>query len=525
MEPQQIHQIRKIADMVYRRKALICLAVLFTLAGGLGVYLKQPKLYEASALLSYQQQRVNPTAMSPDTQANIRDIVSTLTQLVTSRNNLEQIILREKLYTEALERLPMEDVLIGMRRNINIIPSPRGDTFQVSFTGREPESVARVANALAARFIEENMKYREERAAETTVYTEDELSMAKENLDKREELMSDFKLQHYNEMPEQQATNVARLIALQSQYQNAQTSIQELERTRLLLQEQITVRKQLIETAIAQTVAAGQVALTETDQQRLNRFRAELQGMLGRYTEQHPSVKALQRRIAQLEDSMALKASTRPENEETERRGGRFDDELFDLEMQFKSVGLNISRLNNEMEDIQKLIKQYEQWVEKAPLREAEWSSLTREHAEMRRHYDHLVSQNLQARSALNLERNQKGSQFKIEDQARTPNKPSSPAFPKTMMIALVAGLAMSGGIILLLEMLNTSFRNPRELEESIKDQFEVEMLCAVPHLALKREVVRGRVLSGLSICVIIVLTTSLAGALLHFYRNGQIIL
>ena len=524
MESQPIQQVYKFAGIILRHKAIISLSVIVALAAGLGVYLKQPKYYMATVLLSYQQQSINPTTLSPDIRANIHDIVSTLTQIVTSRSNLEQIISREKLYTKVLENLPMEDVIMSMRQKINIVPSKRGDTFLVTFRDKNPESVARVANALAARFIEENMKYREQRASETSVYTEDELSMAKEMLDKREELMRDYTLKHYNEMPERQDGNVARLIALQNQYHNAQNSIQDLERTRLLLQEQITVRKQLIENAIAQTVAAGKIALTETDQQRLNRYRAEMQGLLGRYTEQHPSVKTLQRRITQLEEKVAQEVSSAAADER-EGNGGRFNNELFDLEMQIKGLGINIERLRKEKDEIQKQIKQYESWVEIAPIREAEWSSLTREHAQMRRHYDSLVQQNLQARSALNLEKNQKGSQFKIEDQARTPTRPASPDFKRIIMIALVAGLGLGGGLVVVSEMLDTSFRSPREFEESIKDVFAVEMLCAVPHLSLKREIIRAQIITSFGTILILTLTATLGGAFYYFYDNGRIIL
>ena len=526
METQQVQQVRKIADMLFRRKGLICLSVILGLAGGLGFYLMQPKLYQSSALVSYQQQRVNPARMSPDTEANVRDMVTTLTQIITSRSNLEQIINREKLYSDLSAVLPMTDIVSIMRKNINIVVprAGQGDAFQVSYSSGEREKVAKVTNALAAGFIDENMKFREEKASETSVYTEDELHMAKEMLDTLEESMRDYKLKHYNEMPEQQANNVSRLIALQTQYQNTQASIQDLERTRLLLQEQITVRKQLVENAIAQTVAAGQTALMETDRQRLNRFQAELQAMLLRYTDQHPSVRALQRRIDQLETKISQEAALGG-TEGSEGRGSRTDDELFDLELQVKGIGLNIAKLNKEKDAIQKLIGQYEEMVTKAPMREAEWSSLSREYAETRRHYDFLVSQNLQARSALNLEVNQKGSQFKIQDLAMDPVNPVSPNFIRIMLFALVAGSGLGGALVFILEMLNTSFRYPRDCEESIKKQFGMDMICAVPHLSLKREIIKERVLFGLGSSTILALATGLTGVFVYFYRSGQIIL
>jgi polysaccharide biosynthesis transport protein len=58
--------------------------------------------------------------------------------------------------------------------------------------------------------------------------------------------MRDYKLKYYNEMPEQLVNNMNRLSALQVQYQNNQTSSHELERTRLLVQEQISTRQDFL---------------------------------------------------------------------------------------------------------------------------------------------------------------------------------------------------------------------------------------------------------------------------------------
>jgi uncharacterized protein involved in exopolysaccharide biosynthesis len=92
MDSKQSQQIRKYIDIFLRGKIVI---VTFTLLGilvSLILYVTMPKQYRATALLSYQQQKVNPNKMSPDVQTKIREMVSTLTQIVTSRTNLEKVI-------------------------------------------------------------------------------------------------------------------------------------------------------------------------------------------------------------------------------------------------------------------------------------------------------------------------------------------------------------------------------------------------------------------------------------------------
>jgi uncharacterized protein involved in exopolysaccharide biosynthesis len=243
MDSKQRQLTNKYIDLLLRRQVFIIAMLLLSLPVGLGVYLLTPKVYQATSLLSYEQQKISPNKMSADVESRIRDIVSTLTQIVTSRTNLEKLIVDLNLYPEARKKVPMEDVVDRMRKVIRIEPSSQGDIFKITFTHQSADKVVKVTNALAAKFIEENLKYREERATETSSYTSNELEAAKETMDRKENSMRDYKLKHYNEMPEQRESNVARLIALQKQYQDRQVSIQDLERTGVLIQDQITNRK------------------------------------------------------------------------------------------------------------------------------------------------------------------------------------------------------------------------------------------------------------------------------------------
>ena len=529
METNQAEQIKRYVDIVFRRKALILTCFLLGIAAGLAFYLRQPKIYSSSSLLSYQQQRVNPARMSPDDELRIRDIVSTLTQIVTSRTNLEQIITDLELYEDLRQKMPMEDVIEVMRKNIEITPSNRGDTFQVAFSGSDPAQVARVTNALAARFIEENLKEREKRASETSAYTKDELQMAKEMLDRKEAILRDYKLKNYNEMPEQQTNNMARLIALQEQYQNRQDSIQDLERTRVLIQDQIAARRSIIaeneslRVVLAQGRTPQPVQVVESDRDRLKRLNAELQQLKQKYTDKHPAVKQLNRRITQLEQSLALEGAPQSSADGSEGPGPvqRQDENLLDLQLQLKDIALSIKALTKEKEELQKTIKEYETWVAAAPIREAEWSALNREHGELRRHYDFLVSQNLQAGSALNLERKQKGSQFRIEDSAQVPVKPIKPDFLRIMAIALAAGCGIGGALAFGLDLLDTSFRSPASIESALG----VEVICSVPYLPLKREIIKKRFFQVLGWILFIAGCLAIAAAFVYFYQQGQIIL
>ena len=524
MENQQRQQVKKYIDLLAQRWRLITACVLAALTIGLGIYLKMPKLYHCTALLSYEKQQINPGRMAPEREGQrLRETVSTLSELVLSRNNLEEFIKQFDLYPEARKKLPIEDVIELMRKNIKVNPSSRGDTFSVTFQGTRQDKVMKVTNALAAKFIEENLKYREERATETSKYTKDELTMAKTVLDKKEQAMRDFKLKHYNEMPEQRADNLARLTALHEQYQGIQDSIQDLERTRVMAQEQISLRKRLGNALAAGNSPAGS-AHRPADQpmskyERLQRLKQYLASLLGKYTEKHPEVRRTRQMIAKLETDLRANPDS---GTATTGKVSRvpLDPEIQQLKFQVKGIDMNIKKLKNDQKKVLASIKQYEKWIEKTPVREAQWNALTRDYNELRRNYDYLVSQNLQAASVEHLERKQKGSKFKIIDPARFPDKPFKPDFKKMLLLALGAGGGLGIGLTLVLDFVDTSFKDVGEIES----QLGVKVISAVPYIELAEETKRKRFRTLLSGVLFFLYTFLLVGVMVYLYFHGKII-
>lgn len=89
----------------------IASCILTALTIGLCVYLIQPKVFKSESLLSYQQQKVETSRMLPNHKSRLQNVVSTSTQIVTSKTSLEKIIIDENLYEKTREFLPLEDVL------------------------------------------------------------------------------------------------------------------------------------------------------------------------------------------------------------------------------------------------------------------------------------------------------------------------------------------------------------------------------------------------------------------------------
>lgn len=524
MDIKQRQLLKKYADLALKRWWVIAGCLLASLTVCVISYLSMPKIYKSESLLSYEQKQINPAKMDPEQgRSRLREALATLQEVVTSRTSLEKVILQFSLYTEQRKKLPIEDVIETMRKNIDIRPSSTGDVFIVGFKGSDPQKVVKVTNAIASLFIEENLKYREERATETSKYTESELVMAKKVLDEKEVAMRDYKLKYFNEMPEQRQSNIARLQALVEQNQGIQNSIQELERTKVMAQEQIGLHQRMAAArAMGDTSGAKAAAaeLPETPGERLARLKARVSQLLLTYTENHPEVRRTKQLIDQME-AQGVKAQSGGGAPVASQAGLRESIEAQRLQMQIKEIDTNINHLKAEQTAIPPQIAQYQRFIDNAPIREAEWNSLTRDYNELRRHYDQLVAQNLHAQSAENLERNQKGSKFKIVDSARLPQKPYSPNFIKFLLAALISGLALSLGPLLIIDFFDTSFKDVGDLEEYLG----VPVACAIPYIVQESELRRERLFFRGSVALVSIYGIGLVAAIVLLWKKGMIII
>ncbi len=517
MEQQQRQLIKKYLDIALRRKKIIIIFFLLGAAAGLAKYVTTPKVYQCTSLIQYQRQQVNPNAMAPDdVRSRTSEVVATVTQQITSRSSLEAMIKEFDIYGEMRAVLPMEDVVDIMREKHIEIKQEGGDIFKVAYQGGDPKKVLRITNALAAKFIEENLRYREERASETSSYINDELRMAKDSLDQKEAVMRDYKLQYYNEMPSQLANNMSRLSALQAQYQQNQDSYHEMERTRVMIQEQISLRQELVKQQLRGVGVSPEVGQEPRGRlAEINELRQTLQNLQTRYTDQHPEVRRVKKLLEELESGYAG-----GDGEDSVANSPPIDPQIEQMKAQLKEADYNIGRLKSDRAEIENEISKYRKWIDATPVREAEWAGLTRDYEQLHQHYQALVGQSLQAESAHSLEKQQKGSQFKIVDPAHFPEKPFKPDFNKVMLLALGVGLGIGGALAFGVELLNTSFKEPEELETFLG----LPIVCAIPVIDTKVEMSRKRMATIAWGLMLVSVTAAIGVALVYFWKKGMII-
>jgi len=118
---------------------------------------------------------------------------------------------------------------------------------------------------------------------------------------------------------------------------------------------------------------------------------------------------------------------------------------------------------------------------------------------------------------AQNLERTQKGEQFRILEPANLPEKPFKPNISKVLFFGLVLALACSFGIIVLREQMDQAFWDKKELESFL----QLPVLVSIPAIHTGKDRSRGMFKRGFAVSMLVCLASALFYALLVLWTKN----
>ena len=134
-----------------------------------------------------------------------------------------------------------------------------------------------------------------------------------------------------------------------------------------------------------------------------------------------------------------------------------------------------------------------------------------------KQNYADLLSKKTQSELATNLEKQQKGQQFRILDQPSLPAKPSSPNRLKISLGGIAAGLAVGLGLTFLMEVGDHSLQD----EQDVSRRFGIPLVVSVPLLPSPAEERKRPWRIGLEWVAASVLVVAVALAEYYVYRKG----
>jgi polysaccharide chain length determinant protein (PEP-CTERM system associated) len=486
INPAKSYTMGEYIEMLRNRIWYIVIPFILIVTGTSGYAIFAPRLYKASTLVLVSPQRIPEAFVQATVTSKVEERLQSIAQEVLSRTRLEQIIGEMKLYQKEQKTRSREDLVALMQKDIKIeLPTRKDESkgfFTIAYIGHDPSVVATVANKLASQFIEENLKLREQQAVGTTEFLATEMVASKAKLDELETAVTQYKRRNMGELPEQRDSNIKILEQLQNQNQRVGENLRAAQDRKLLIQKQLSDLELLTgsqDTAVygkdrrsAPETAAEKKGFYELQKDFLTKTLEELRV---KYTENHPDVIATKKKLADIE--------TKKDSKETvaaiEAYDAKKDPRYKELQNQLAMTDRNIARFEEDERNISNQLGKYRARIEQTPAREQDMASLLREHQSTKETYERLQKKSQDAQQAENLEKRQKGEQFRIIDPARIPEKPFSPDIPKLLLIGLFAAIGSGFALALFREQMDRSFHNSGDVETTLG----LKVLAIVPRI------------------------------------------
>lgn len=471
-----------IARMLWKRKITIVLVWAMVTVASYLVVKRIPAVYKAEAVILVDTQKIPDRYVASTVVSDAQDRLASISQEILSSGRLQNIIEDFDLYHQQRQKHFMEEILALMRKDMEITPEKnwtgRTASFRISYQGPNPSVVAQVTNRMANLYVEENLKTRESQAEGTTEFIDTQLKEAKQKLDQEEAAVSQYKIRHNGELPQQEVSLNGVLSRLGIQLEANRDAINRAQQQKVMTQESLSIAQdteaaQVRELkAAAASVPAGSPVLPSVQAKTQPRKRSEeLQSQLAelrlRYGENHPDVRRLTTLIEQVKRQEAKQEARNDASIDTQPtvvagaaptpRPALDSPELIQTRARIASLKAQLEAINRELESRQNEQRQilsqmndYQSRVNGLPIREQEMAGLTRDYDISKTNYRSLLDKKIAAEMATDMERREKSERFTIVDPARVPARPFKPNRMALeaggCVLGLVLGLALGLG-------------------------------------------------------------------------------
>lgn len=484
-------------EMLRRRFWLLAVPPLVALFGALLYSSTVPNTYESDMLIAIDPQRVPDAFVRSTVTLETDRRMDALQVQVLSRTTLQQLIEGFDLYKEERHGLPLEDVVVKMRKNIRVdleTPRPRWgqepqpSAFHVRFTYPDPKVAADVTQRIGAMFVDQNVTDRGAQAGATNRFLESQLADARVKLEAQEQLLENFRQRHGQELPTQTQTNVQSLSSSQLQAQSlVESAARDRDRKQMLERLYREAANEPPVAPIVTTQTGGVPAVGSSVQQQLAAARANLTALELRYKPDHPDVARARRQVVELEPQAAEEAraaATSGPNAVTAPVGTTQTDlarreRLREMAAEVESLDRQLAFKESEERRVRAEVSEYQRRLEAVPGLESEWVKLTRDYDTQQIAYRELLTKSTAAQVAANLEDQDIGERFRIVDPAQVPVHPLPSMRVRYNAGGLAFGLLVGLGIAALLELKDRSFRSDSEVLEVLA----LPVLASVPRV------------------------------------------
>jgi polysaccharide chain length determinant protein (PEP-CTERM system associated) len=481
---------------IFRRRFRLVVAIAGTvILGSIFIAAVLRDQYTVYATILVEPQSISRKLVETgEAEVNVMNRLHLMTMQILSRARLSKVIDDLGLYQDESARMTREQVIDMMRSRIYVEPvlpeiaDPElkrqmqidVNTFRLMFRHDNAAVAAAVANRLANDFIDEHIKERVQSSGDTADFVESELQRLTSRLRELEAQIAQVKAQNSGSLPEELLANQRQVERVFEALTQAQNRLAEDRSDQAFYNQQAIAAR---ESGGGNTGPQSNVVLSSS--QMLQQLENELAGMRGRgLTDRHPDVIAA---IAEREQVRARMA--RGEETDDPGKSAPLSAQEQNARSEAQRAALKVEAGEREVARLEAEMSKAQERLGNTPRVAEQLDALEREYAQLGESFKEMSNKRLEAVVAANMERRQKGEQFRVLEPAYAPPSPTSPNRALILALGLMLGIGAGAGVALLLDAADSSYHHPRQLQAALR----IPVLTAIPSILLDPDRMRAR--------------------------------
>lgn len=446
----------------------------FVIAVSYALYL--PPVYESTGTILIKSQEVQPSVgkFAVDKFEAMKKVVLSNEALINLAKKYHLFDLNETSNVSPETEVEISKIM-RLKTKVELVQVDTGAwgpkdniAFQVIVNLNKPETTYNVANDIVNMFLTENQKTAQEKVVETAAFFEKEAETKKKALEIIESEISAFKRTHANALPQSMAVQATSLDRLDADLRASERDQSEAEGELRSLEISLESAK-----AGGGDLDAG-LGASVTPETELERLKVELAKQSAIYNENHPSIKALQRKIKALEESEGSAAPA-----EQPRVSKAQASLIAKLEAQIASTKSRIKALDREQASIRDKINRTQGLVMQGAQSEGVLGALERKYDTAKEEYAIAKTKYDSAKIEKNIQLENKGERFELVEAPILPETPVKPNRILLIALGFVASLVGAAGIAILIEALDSKVRGLENIAEIIK----LQPMATIPYI------------------------------------------
>lgn len=533
---EDVKSLSDYALIAWRRKFLILVPFVLVLAVTVLTVMLLPAVYHSKGTILIESQQIPQELIKTTVTTFADERIQVIKQRIMTSQQLFSIIKKFNLYKDVMNTRPRSEILDDMRNRIairrvsaNVKNKRKGSSaliaFTVAFEHQAPGIAQKVANELVTLFLDENIKSRTARAAETTAFLQKEGDRLRSQIEVMEGQIATYKQENKGSLPDNLRINLKRVEDIRELLFNAERELSTLQEKQKLLtidldivdsgsanslnqQSPIAQLKQMQNQFVSLSARYGaEHPDVKSLQRKINIFQeeygqiddksdlknqieivqSEISALTQKYSTEHPDVKRLKRKVVSLESMLENSIEGKTSDTATVVNN---DPEYLQAKARLESTQKNIKNLEESRVNLEKQMAELNALIDKTPQVERGLDALERDYGNTKSKYQEIKSKQLQAELSKSLEEDQKGERFTLLEPPSFPDKPIKPNRPKLFLLGLILAIASGIGLAGVAEALDGGIRGARALAAVTK----MTPLITIPYITTKHdEAIRKR--------------------------------